>query len=231
LRLWTADERIPQLAQVGQGVFGDFLWYVRQAIEQLDNERVPLFAYLPPSVVLSDVAGSGSGRLKRPRIRRAQSIGPNAGKVRLRNDELNEGAEVHLPLLSALTADPSYVWDLSQRSRGGIVFKIHAHSARPTWWASISPEEREYTLGHNGSVKLVIRSIRIGVTGLDFFRGIDFASRTFGSSQLLNRPFGVPDGMSSLDDALEMHKVVFVEAEEVSDSSTTQASAAAGLGA
>jgi len=224
LRLWSADDRIPSQCfappdQGGDVVLQDLLWYVRQATLQLSEEKVLVFGYLPPNALLkaSAVAGAGGAAARRMSVGTAMAVkAPTTGRFNMRPDlTLLEGGEVHLPPLSALTADPSMTWDMCQRHEGGVVFKIHARSARPTWQASICPEEREYTLGPQSSVRLIVRSVRVGVSSHDLFRGLDFATRTFGASQMLPLPFRVYDGLTAFDEAQGLHKVIFVEAEEL----------------
>jgi len=195
IRLWTTDERIPkQAAKDNVPELKELVWYVKRAVECLASEQVTLFTFMPTAAT-PDFGQERSLRLKEGII-------------------IKESAQLNLPPLATLTADPTVVWQRCQEGGNGIIFKVQSKKAKPSWRHSICSEEREYTLGALKGTKLVIHGMRMGITAQSLHRGLDFPRRTFGASSLVNMPFGVPGGSATLEAKLGLDRVVLVEAEE-----------------
>jgi len=195
IRLWTVDERVPKKALENTApALRDLYWYVQRAVEQLQPELVTLFGFVPSVASSADVCSKKEVRLR-------------GGAV------VKEGAQLKLPELATLTADPTLVWSRCQEQKGGVVFKVLSRTAKPTWQYSICEEEREYSFFSKGGTVLAIRRVTRGITALNLYNGIDFPSRTFGASMLLNLPVGVPEGLSNFE--TKLGSVILVEAEEV----------------
>eukprot|EP00927_Polykrikos_kofoidii_P039296 TRINITY_DN33714_c0_g1_i1.p1 TRINITY_DN33714_c0_g1~~TRINITY_DN33714_c0_g1_i1.p1 ORF type:complete len:2071 (+),score=358.28 TRINITY_DN33714_c0_g1_i1:733-6213(+) len=199
LRLWSSDERIPQCARRSEPEFAplqELCQYVIIATNatKATEEMLTLFAYLPPAVLADSAATKDSGPLTR--------LDLNGG------GGFQVGKHLTLPVLSTLTADPTGVWGLCQQHKGGAVLRLQISNARPTWPFSICPEQREYMLGEGGC-KLVVKHIRIGVSGSMLFRSMDKPLRTFGASSVLQFPVAVPAASSFFDIGSD---VIFVDA-------------------
>lgn len=208
LRLWSSDERIPQCFDQHKedpnfAALKDLRTYVEYACTQLTAEtsNQVLFAYLPAEKHTAAGHGHGYGHGTR-------SIA-----------DMRSGEEINLPPLTTLTADPTLVWGMCQYNRGGTVLKLHVRSAVPTWMVSICPEQREYVVKPPDSITAKVKTVRAGGAVHLLSRGLDFASRTFDSSSMLNFPIGVPDSALNFESILDMDRVTIVEAEEPPESS------------
>lgn len=242
LRLWSSDSRIASYAtqQPSTSPGGLLRWFVHKATERagegISDKHNVLFAFLPNPAVTNNrrpppsesSAGASSGRMQKRPVRlipRSDNRPPPEAAAfappSLTRGEglrgLKEGAVVFFQDVVPLSADPTVVWGMcrEQEGEGGIVLKLHARNACPTWQFSICPEEQEHVIGVKDGAKLLVRRVTRGLSARHLFRGMDFATRTFHSSEMLDFPVGVPDGHAAIGTRLGLGNVTLIEAEEM----------------
>lgn len=188
LRLWSSDERIPQLAcRSSGGHLQTLVQLVRRAIGRVRSKHTFLFCFAPWNA------------------------------LNLTFDSLREGSKLVLPMLSPFSADPTLVWGMCQQNGGrGVVMKLDAFSACPSWSHSICPEEREFNMGPTGEVHVKILNVHNGdVSFKKLFRCLDFPTRTFNSSEMLDFQLSVPDSAASSGVNIDLKKMLLLEVEEL----------------